>query len=35
MLNISAQSIEIKRFRLRKKMDLGHEQNLTEYILNI
>ena len=35
MLNISAQSVEIKRFRLRKKMDLGHEQNLTEYILNI
>ena len=35
LLNISAQSVEIKRFRLRKKMDLGHEQNLTEYILNI
>ncbi len=35
MLNISAQSVEIKRFRLRKKMDLGHEQNLTEYILSI
>ncbi len=35
MLNISAQSVEIKRFRLRKKMDLGHEQNLTVYILSI
>lgn len=35
MLNISPQSVEIKRFRLRKKMDLDHEQNLTEYILNI
>ncbi len=35
MLNISAQSVEIKRFRLRKKLDLGHEQNLTEYILKI
>lgn len=35
LLNISAQSVEIKRFRLRKKMDLSHEQNLTEYILNI
>ncbi len=35
MLNISPQSVEIKRFRLRKKMDLGHEQNLTEYILSL
>ncbi len=35
MLNISPQSVEIKRFRLRKRMNLEHEQNLTEYILNI
>lgn len=35
MLNISSQSVEIKRFRLRKKMELDHEQNLTEYILNL
>jgi len=35
MLNISPQSVEIKRFRLRKKMDLDHEENLTDYILNI
>ena len=35
MLNISAQSVEIKRFRLRKKMDLDHELNLTAYILSI
>jgi len=35
LLNISAQSVEIKRFRLRKKMNLGHEQNLTDYILNL
>jgi DNA-binding CsgD family transcriptional regulator len=35
MLNISPQSVEIKRFRLRKKMGLNHEENLTDYILNI
>jgi AraC family transcriptional regulator, chitin signaling transcriptional activator len=35
MLNISPQSVEIKRFRLRKKLELDHEQNLTEYILNL
>ncbi len=35
MLNISPQSVEIKRFRLRKKLGLDHEQNLTEYILNL
>ncbi len=35
MLNISPQSVEIKRFRLRKKMDLGHETNLTEYVLSL
>ena len=35
MLNISPQSVEIKRFRLRKKLELNHEENLTDYILNI
>ncbi len=35
MLNISPQSVEIKRFRLRKKLELDHTQNLTEYILNL
>jgi DNA-binding CsgD family transcriptional regulator len=35
LLNISAQSVEIKRFRLRKKMGLSHGQNLTEYILSL
>jgi AraC family transcriptional regulator, chitin signaling transcriptional activator len=35
MLNISPQSVEIKRFRLRKKLELDHEQNLTAYILNL
>lgn len=35
LLNISVRSVEIKRYRLRKKMDLQHEQGLVEYILYI
>jgi len=35
LLNISVRSIEIKRYRLRKKMDLSHEKGLVEYILSI
>ena len=35
LLNISVRSVEIKRYRLRKKMDLEHEQGLVEYILYI
>ncbi len=35
LLNISVRSIEIKRYRLRKKMELTHEQGLVEYILSI
>ena len=35
LLNISARSVEIKRYRLRKKMNLPHEKSLVEYILEI
>ncbi len=35
LLNISIRSVEIKRYRLRKKMDLTHKKNLVEYILEI
>jgi AraC family chitin signaling transcriptional activator len=35
MLNISVRSVEIKRYRLRKKMELVHEQGLAEYILAV
>ena len=35
LLNISVKSVEIKRYRLRKKMDLPRETNLVEYILSI
>ncbi|TXD47236.1 triple tyrosine motif-containing protein [Polaribacter sp. IC073] len=35
LLNISPRSVEVKRYRLRKKMDLDHNANLTNYILEI
>jgi DNA-binding CsgD family transcriptional regulator len=35
LLNISVKSVEIKRYRLRKKMLLSREVNLAEYILAI
>lgn len=35
LLNISVRSVEIKRYRLRKKMELTHEQGLVEYILAV
>ncbi len=35
LLNISVKSVEVKRYRLRKKMNLKHESNLISYILNI
>jgi len=33
LLNISVRSVEIKRYRLRKKIKLEHDQGLVEYIL--
>ena len=35
LLNISLRSVEIKRYRLRKKMDLSHNEGLTDYILSL
>jgi len=35
LLNISFRSVEVKRYRLRKKMNLEHETSLTDYILEI
>ena len=35
LLNISVRSVEVKRYRLRKKMDLPHETSVVEYILSI
>ena len=35
LLNISLRSIEVKRYRLRKKLNLEHDQNLIEYLMKI
>ena len=35
LFNISPRSVEIKRYRLRKKMNLSHDDNLTDYILKL
>ena len=35
LINISPRSVEVKRYRLRKKMNLNSDQNLTNYILSI
>ncbi|WP_298538765.1 triple tyrosine motif-containing protein [uncultured Aquimarina sp.] len=35
LFNISARSVEIKRYRLRKKLNLQHEENLVSYILEL
>ena len=35
LLNISPRSVEVKRYRLRKKMSLPHDANLTNYILEV
>jgi DNA-binding CsgD family transcriptional regulator len=35
LLNISSRSVEVKRYRLRKKLGLSHESSLSDYILKI
>ncbi len=35
LFNISTKSVEIKRYRLRKRMDLGRDDNLVDYIINL
>ncbi len=35
LLNISSKSVEIKRYRLRKRMNLDHGKNLISYILSV
>lgn len=35
LMNISIRGLEISRYRLRKKLNLTREVNLTEYILNV
>lgn len=35
LLNISPRSVEIKRYRLRKKLNLSRDVNLNEYFINL
>ena len=35
LLNISPRSVEVKRYRLRKKMNLPHESSLTNHIIEL
>ena len=35
LLNISLSSVEIKRYRLRKKMQLTHDEGLTDHLLSL
>jgi len=34
LLNISVRSVEVRRYRLRKRLNLNREQNLVEFLLN-
>jgi len=35
LLNISLRGVEIRRYRLRKKLNVSHEKNLTEFLLEL
>jgi ligand-binding sensor domain-containing protein/DNA-binding CsgD family transcriptional regulator len=35
LLNITVRSVELRRYRLRKRLNLEHETNLTEYLLSL
>ncbi|GAA4782690.1 hypothetical protein GCM10023231_07950 [Olivibacter ginsenosidimutans] len=35
LLNITTRGVEIRRYRLRKKLNLEHDRNLTEFLLEI
>jgi DNA-binding CsgD family transcriptional regulator len=35
LLNISVKSVEMARYRLRKKLNFSHEQNLTEFLIGL
>lgn len=34
ILKITARSVDLKKYRLKKKMDLAHEENLKQYIMD-
>ena len=33
LLNISGRAVEISRYRLRRKLNPGHDKNLTEFLI--
>jgi DNA-binding CsgD family transcriptional regulator len=35
LLNVSGKSVEMGRYRLRRKLKLEHDQNLTEFLMNL
>lgn len=35
LLNISLRGVEIRRYRLRKKLDLDHDKNLVEFLMEL
>jgi DNA-binding CsgD family transcriptional regulator len=35
LLNISNRAVEVGRYRLRKKLNLNHDENLTEFLISI
>lgn len=35
LLNISLRGVEIRRYRLRKKLNLGHDKNLVEFLMEL
>ena len=35
LLNISLRGVEIRRYRLRKKLEVPHDKNLSEFLMEI
>jgi DNA-binding CsgD family transcriptional regulator len=35
LLNISVRGVEIRRYRLRKKLNLPHDKNLNEFLIEL
>ncbi len=35
LMNISVRSVEISRYRLRKKITMGHDKNLNDYLISL
>jgi hypothetical protein len=35
LLNISLRGVEIRRYRLRKKLNLEHDKNLVEFLMEL